>query len=143
MMKYSANHTADFINPKTAFTIGFMQCMGGVAAEALCMLYLTNITNTMDTVIKFMALASIAKVDDWYSGALAGDYVLKKKAKLPFNRSKASINQDEKDCFFRFKRTVYKIIRILYCSYIYYFMPFTCIVLPYMLQGDNCPTGDA
>lgn len=91
MMKYSANHSSDFINPKTAFTIGLMQCFGGIAAESLCLLYLTNITNTMDTVIKFMALASIAKVDDWYSGALAGDYVLKKKVNMPFKKSRKEI----------------------------------------------------
>eukprot|EP00351_Strombidinopsis_sp_SopsisLIS2011_P004579 CAMPEP_0116885908 /NCGR_PEP_ID=MMETSP0463-20121206/19534_1 /TAXON_ID=181622 /ORGANISM="Strombidinopsis sp, Strain SopsisLIS2011" /LENGTH=36 /DNA_ID= /DNA_START= /DNA_END= /DNA_ORIENTATION= len=36
----------------------------------------------MDTVIKFMALASIAKVDDMYAGALASDYCLKKKVSL-------------------------------------------------------------
>lgn len=143
MMKYSANHSDDFINPKTAFIIGWMQCAGGIAAEVLCMLFLTNIQNTIDTIIRFMALASIAKVDDWYSGALTGDYVLKKKAKLPFKRSKSEIGQSERSCGFRVKRTFYKIIRIIYCSYIYYFMPFTCIVLPYMIAGSDCPTSYA
>lgn len=82
MMKYVSNHPKDFNNPWVAFIIGLMQSMGGLAAEFLCLMYLTNITNTMDTVIKFMALASIAKVDDMYAGALAGDYCLKKKVAL-------------------------------------------------------------
>lgn len=91
MLKYVSNHRADFINPKTAYMVGVMQCFGGLAAEFLCIIYLTSITNCMDTVTKFMALASISKVDDWYSGALAGDYILKKKASLPFHVSRASL----------------------------------------------------
>jgi len=82
MMKYVSNHAKDFNNPWIAFFIGFMQSMGGLAAEFLCIIYLTSITSTMDTVIKFMALASIAKVDDMYAGALASDYCLKKKVSL-------------------------------------------------------------
>jgi len=138
-MKYLANHYQDFINPKTAFAIGIMQCFGGLAAEILCIVYLTSITNTMDTVIKFMALASIAKVDDWYAGALQPDYILKKKVKMPVRNFKKNIasNSEHKNCLFMVLRFIYKTIRIFYCSWMYYFMPFTCIVIPY-LTNSNC-----
>jgi len=52
------------------------------------MFYLTNIQNTIDVVIKFMALASIAKVDDFYASALPGDYSLKKKVALEWKVTK-------------------------------------------------------
>lgn len=82
MMKYSVNHWNNFRNPKTAFVIGFMQMFGGVATELCCMIYLASITDTINTVIKFIALGNIAKVDDFYAGALAGDYPCKKKVLL-------------------------------------------------------------
>jgi len=140
MLKYVSNHREDFVNPKTAYSIGCMQFFGGLSAELLCILYLTSITNTMDTVTKFMALASISKVDDWYSGALAGDYVLKKKADLPFKVTRASLQgkEDHKNCMFYVTRFVYKLIRLLYASYIFYFMPFTCVIIPYLMMDDSC-----
>jgi len=82
MMKYSVNHWNSFRNPKTAFVIGFMQMFGGIATEVCCMIYLASITDTINTVIKFIALGNIAKVDDFYAGALAGDYPLKGKVFL-------------------------------------------------------------
>lgn len=138
-MKYLANHYQDFINPRTAFAIGIMQCFGGLAAEFLCIVYLTSITNTMDTVIKFMALASISKVDDWYAGALQPDYILKRKVRMPVRNFKKDIssNSDHKNCLFKVLRFIYKTIRIFYCSWMYYFMPFTCIVIPYLVSS-NC-----
>lgn len=80
MMKYSVNHWKEFRNPKIAFIIGFMQMFGGVGTEICCMVYLTNITSTIETVIKFIALGNIAKVDDFYASALTSDYILKKKS---------------------------------------------------------------
>lgn len=79
MLKYTVNHWNAFRNPKIAFSIGFMQMLGGIATELCCMVYLASINNTIDTVIKFIALGNIAKVDDFYAGALSGDYVLKGK----------------------------------------------------------------
>lgn len=142
MLKYVSNHREDFINPKIAFSIGIMQCFGGLAAEFLCIVYLTSITKCMDTVTKFMALASISKVDDWYSAALTSDYPLKKKASLPFKNTRSNLAQREdqghKNCMFYVTRTIYKIIRLFYASYIFYFMPFTCVIIPYFFMDNEC-----
>jgi len=142
MLKYVSNHRDDFINPKTAFSIGLMQCFGGLAAEFLCIIYLTSITNCMDTVTKFMALASISKVDDWYAGALTSDYPLKKKASLPYHNTRKTLaeQEDHKSCMFYVTRFIFKFIRLLYASYIFYFMPFTCVIIPYLFMHDECYT---
>lgn len=91
MMKYSVNHWNSFRNPKTAFIIGYMQMSGGIATELCCMIYLASIDNTIDTVIKFIALGNIAKVDDFYAGALAGDYPLKGKVFLTIEDRKSVV----------------------------------------------------
>ena len=141
MLKYVSNHRDDFINPKIAYSIGVMQFTGGLAAEVLCIIYLTSITNCMDTVTKFMALASISKVDDWYSAALAGSYPLKKKASLPFVNTRKNLSEREdqtyKDVMFYVTRFIYKFVRLIYASYIFYFMPFTCIIIPYLTMGND------
>lgn len=140
MMKYVSNHAKDFNNPWHAFMIGLMQTIGGLAAEFLCIFYLTNIQNTMDTVIKFMALASIAKVDDFYASALSGDYCLKKKVALEWKVTKDQLrdSDDHKNCTFYAQRFIFKSIRLFYCSYLFYFMPFTCIIIPYLFIDPDC-----
>ena len=82
MLKYTVNHWDEFRNPKIAFSIGMMQMIGGIATEVCCMIYLASINDTINTVIKFIALGNIAKVDDFYAGALKGDYPLKKKVSM-------------------------------------------------------------
>lgn len=76
MMKYNTNHRDQFIAPNTAFFIALMQTIGGLAAEIFCILYLCSINSPVDVIIRFVALASIAKVDDFYASALpAGNKV--------------------------------------------------------------------
>jgi len=82
MLKYTVNHWEEFRNPKIAFTIGTMQMIGGIATEVCCIIYLSSINDTINTVIKFIALGNIAKVDDFYAGALKGDYPLRPKVSM-------------------------------------------------------------
>jgi hypothetical protein len=73
MMKYVTNHPFDFSNPASAFFVAVMQILGGLFAEIACILYLSSIDTAIDIIIKFVALASIAKVDDFYASALPAD----------------------------------------------------------------------
>eukprot|EP00351_Strombidinopsis_sp_SopsisLIS2011_P001506 CAMPEP_0116879200 /NCGR_PEP_ID=MMETSP0463-20121206/10991_1 /TAXON_ID=181622 /ORGANISM="Strombidinopsis sp, Strain SopsisLIS2011" /LENGTH=80 /DNA_ID=CAMNT_0004528265 /DNA_START=1504 /DNA_END=1746 /DNA_ORIENTATION=+ len=59
-----------------------MQMIGGIATEVCCIIYLSSINDTINTVIKFIALGNIAKVDDFYAGALKGDYPLRPKVSM-------------------------------------------------------------
>lgn len=137
MLKYSVNHWDSFRNPKIAFSIGFMQLTGGIATEVCCMIYLASITSTIDTVIKFIALGNIAKVDDFYAGALAGDYPLKGKVFMEISNHRRDFSGEGSDL----KRTwvqwifraFYKFFRMLYTCFMYYFMPFMTLFIPYML----------
>ena len=83
MMKYVTNQPFDFSNPGCAFFVAFMQTIGGLAAEMACIIYLGSINTAIDVIIKFVALASIAKVDDIYASALPDDGNKIKKETAP------------------------------------------------------------
>ena len=83
MMKYVSNQPFDFCNPGPAFFVALMQTTGGLAAEMACILYLSSINKAIDVIIKFVALASIAKVDDFYASALPPEGNKIKKSSKP------------------------------------------------------------
>ena len=70
MMKYSTNHRSKFVEPNSAFAIGLMQTLGGIAAEFFCIIFLCSLEDPIEIIIRFIAFASIAKVDDFYANAL-------------------------------------------------------------------------
>ena len=70
MMKYLINHTEDFSAPFNAYLIGMAQFSTGVLAEIGCVVFLATIQDPVQIMIRYMTLASVAKVDDMYAGAL-------------------------------------------------------------------------
>jgi hypothetical protein len=78
MMKYVCNHSKDFSNPFYAFCVALMQCLGGMGAEIFCILFLCSLTDPIMILIRFVAFASIGKVDDFYASALSPDHKMKK-----------------------------------------------------------------
>ena len=133
MMKFTANHWKEFANPFFAFLNGFMQFNGGFLCEIACLLYLSSIDNTIDVIIRFIALGSIAKVDDFYASALPSENKIKNEAcKIRVRNRRRNIEKGERPLLFRFLRFVYKFNRMMYVSYIFYFLPFTTLFVPYM-----------
>jgi hypothetical protein len=143
MMKYVTNHPFEFMSPGTAFSIACMQFTGGLAAEFFCILYLGNIDMPVDVIIRFVALASIAKVDDIYASALPSSTRTTQKSKplvVKVHRrdiSQELVTMDKIEHVFVFKtqRFIYKTLRIIYCSFLYYFLPYMSVVLPYFIEG--------
>lgn len=76
MMKYAVNHRKAFRSPGRAYSIGFMQFVGGLGAELACVSFLCTQTDTIRTLTKFIALAFISKVDDFYAAALPPAHIL-------------------------------------------------------------------
>lgn len=81
MMKFATNHPEEFSMPKIAFMIGLMQFLGGFFCELACITFLSTLDKTIDVIIKFIALGSIAKIDDFYAAALPSENKVKKNAK--------------------------------------------------------------
>ena len=152
MMKYVTNHPFDFSNPASAFFVALMQTLGGLAAEIACILYLGSITTAIDVIIKFVALASIAKVDDFYASALPadGNKIKKKTSPMVVKVHKRdwevhSNNPDDprisKDTHAQMDlsgpsrmvgRFIYKFFRTIYGSFLFYFLPYASLFIPYI-----------
>ena len=140
-MKYATNHPTEFYLPMIAWSIGFMQGIGGILCEIACVLFLSTIEDVLMIIIKFIALGSIAKIDDFYAAALPDENKVKK------NRARANLEiknhrrlyraQDDRACGVKALGVVTKIIRIIYCSLIFYFIPFIVLFIPYMAAQDN------
>ena len=150
MMKYVTNHPFDFSNPASAFFISLMQFIGGLFAEIACILYLASISVAIDVIIKFVALASIAKVDDIYASALPADgNKIKKKSKPlivrvhkrdwavhtanpkdPRISEETHAEMDQSGYGRLCGRIIYKCIRTFYGSFIFYFMPYASLIIP-------------
>lgn len=70
MMKYLSNHPTEFSAPRLAFLVGFLQVFTGFMTELCCMTFLGSLDNAIAVIIRFIALGSIAKVDNFYADAL-------------------------------------------------------------------------
>ena len=158
MMKYVSNQPFDFSNPGAAFFVAFMQTIGGLAAEVACIVYLSSLTKAIDVIIKFVALASIAKVDDFYASALPSDgNKIKKKTdpleitvhKRDWQFAKSDSESDKLAVLKEvgagrfFARFIFKTLRVVYASYIFYFLPYTSIWLPYIASTSNISESNA
>ena len=81
MMKYVTNQPFEFTNPYAAFLVAFMQTLGGLMAEIWCLVYLCSINETINVIIRFVALANIAKVDNFYADSLPKENKIKQAVK--------------------------------------------------------------
>ena len=144
MMKYINNHPQEFSAPILAFWISFLQFFTGFATELCCMIFLSSLDNAIDVIIRFIALGSIAKVDNFFADALSSC----SSFKLPIKGFKAThctrdtskdASQAKKDqcknnghrhCGFLF--ILYKMVRLFYICFVFYFMPYISIFLPFL-----------
>jgi hypothetical protein len=145
MMKFASNNSNQFDLPKVAWWVGFMQLLGGFLCEVACIVFLSTINETIDVIIKFLALSSISKIDDFYAAALpAENKVVKNKMKangcMINDRHRRNINDHPRSMGIKVAGVITKLLRIWYCSYIYYFIPFTVLILPYFSKSNTDPT---
>lgn len=135
MMKYVTNHSHNFSNPFYAFFVAFMQSIGGLAAEIFCIIFLCSLNDPINIIIRFVAFASIGKVDDFYASALSPDHKLKKDSDpMAIENSRRKLDQTDRKCANYTARFVYKTIRILYSSFIFYFLPYLALFIPQIVD---------
>lgn len=109
---------------------------GGLFAEIACIIYLCNINTPMDVIIRFIALGSIAKVDDFYASALPDDNRIKGKTKpmiVKLHRRDIQEGSDHNPGWgYWLGRTIYKVHRMFYAAFVFYFMPYMVLMIPYI-----------
>lgn len=136
-MKFSTNHYDEFVNPFFAFLLGFMQFFGGVFCEIFCIVYISSLNNAVDVIIRLIALGAVAKVDDFYASALPKENRMKHGGKsLAIKKRRGHIVKSERPLRIRFIRAIYKFLRVVYVSCIFYFLPFISIMLPYIAESN-------
>lgn len=133
MMKYSNNHSHEFSAPYCAYALGLMQLTGGVFAEISTMIYMLSLDSPIDIMIRFMALSQIADVNGIVYRAIPAENRIFKQIenlKITVHRRDFVIGKYERDLPQKVLRVIYKILRILYASFFFYFFPLMIIVMP-------------
>ena len=143
MMKYVTNHREDFSNPNYAFFVALMQSLGGMGSEVFCIIFLCSLTDPITILIRFIAFASIGKIDNWYASALDPNHRLCRESdplKVKNHRFEVQRAEDEGEkkgeksqtCEKFILRFIYKTVRIVYVSFIFYFLPYMALFYPQM-----------
>ena len=132
MMKYAINHGKDFSNPFYAFFVAFMQSMGGMAAEIACIIFLCSLTDPIEIIIRFVAFASIGKIDNFYADALPAENKIKKDSEdMPIKVHRRDMwEKDDRKAANKFARFIYKTVRVVYAAFIFYFLPYLALFIP-------------
>mmetsp|Transcript_12166 Transcript_12166/g.20508 ORF Transcript_12166/g.20508 Transcript_12166/m.20508 type:complete len:144 (-) Transcript_12166:66-497(-) len=126
-MKFANNQPELFVRhgSQISFFIGFMQFVISIFAQAIN-LYLLTYQHTVDhCIIHFVALEVIMEMSQLYLEALTDEKakeVLHHHPKI-VNRGK-DIDFSKRSLFHKVARVIYKFMRAIYCSIIFYFIPF-------------------
>ena len=81
-----------------------------------------------------MAFGMLANIDNFYASALSGDRKINDDTDpLEVKVNRRNVDSSQFSCIMKICRIIYKCLRVFYCSYIFYFMPFTAIYLPYVM----------
>jgi hypothetical protein len=151
MMKYAINHPHKFRAPGLAWLVGFLQCISTQMTIICCILFVSTISRTIDVIIKFIALATIAKFDNFYYNSIPwevkvtfckGDKLTpdgyftqlgakgNKVIKIEKHRNDYK-KEDERPKLIKILAFIYKCFRIYYATVIFYFIPLMVLVVPY------------
>lgn len=149
MMKYVTNHAKDFSNPNYAFFVALMQSCGGIGAEVFCIIFLCSLTDPIVILIRFIAFASIGKIDNWYAASLDPQHRLCRSSdnlqvknhrfeviKAEDAEEKSEKKSEKSPCATFTTRFIYKTMRILYVSFIFYFLPYMALFYPQFVKHE-------
>ena len=111
--------------------------MGGLAAEVFCIIFLCSLMDPINIIIRFVAFASIGKVDNFYAAALSPDHKLKKATEpMVIENYRRELDQKDRKCANYIGRFVYKTVRIAYSSFIFYFLPYMALFIPQIVDTE-------
>lgn len=70
MMKYSLNHYKNFTNPYPPFFLGLIATILSVIVEINVMLILSNMTDCLNVINKYVSLSAVANIPRFYYASL-------------------------------------------------------------------------
>lgn len=130
MMKYVINHRENFRNHHIAFATGFFQTSVSLMIEVMTLALMANIENINFMVIAFLCLSSLSNIPKIFYGSLADHKFLKvKQINLKISAYRSSNPTCNASYDVKAMRYIYKTLRMFFCCYSYYFMPFTVLIV--------------
>jgi hypothetical protein len=108
--------------------------IGCFLTEVVNLLLICNSDTAIDAVMNFVALAAISEIDDYYASSLTAfpQKAVLDAENLPRVRAKGDRDVKigiGKGAFFNFYCLLFKILKITYTTFYFYFLPFQCLIL--------------
>jgi len=129
-MKYTINHTEHFIDVYPPFFVGFFDFFINIAIEFNVMLILSTTEDILGVLLKFVSLSAINRIPGLFFNSI--NY---HKAtgfgglKVPIVNMRKNNPLNGAHWTLYVMRFVYKLLRILFCSVGFYFMPYIAILI--------------
>lgn len=101
-------------------------------------IYLLAMQHTVEhCIIHFVALEVIMEVTKLYFESLIDNKLRSVVHHSPKYDSSLKPTFYERSCFHKFGRIIYKMLRAIYVSFIYYFIPYWIILLFWVIPNDE------
>ena len=109
-----------------------MQLISGIGTEMCCLFFLSTQDTSVDVIKSFVPLSIIAKIDDFYFSAIPNENRLKAIKSGPYEvkYERHNIMWKSRSNSNKFYRVIYKLIRMWYCSFHFYFFATLSLILP-------------
>jgi len=97
---------------------------------------LTSLPNVLEIIMKYVSLSAIANIPRFYYNSLV-DYklLIVSKLEIDFKIFRRDKMMKDAPIGVKFMRVLHKSMRIIFCFWSYYFMPFTALFLTYFIVG--------
>jgi hypothetical protein len=142
MMKYVMNHPSEFDKPLFAFTCGSLSALITEFTEILSIGYISTLTDSIKIISVAAAMAAVSKVATLYGSSLPSFVKIKAAVKPIHIKVYRQVREEElkndSKCILCFTRACYAFQRIVYSTFIFYYIPFFVINLPFMMRSDLC-----
>lgn len=139
LMKYANNQVDDFVQngSEISFIIGLTQVSMALIAEYINIKLLSAQHTISHSIMHFVALEIIMEVSNLYFESLMNNklkVIMHHPPKL--TKKGKDIEFRERSMFHKFARIIYKFLRCLYVSVVFYFVPFFVVFLQWTVVVD-------
>ena len=139
MMKYCINHPDSFIWFGPAFLFGFFGFIITVLTELVTIFYVSTVKDVVRIMTKQISMFFVAKTAEFFAASLSKSNKLK-SAKVPKMivsvyravNDTVKLRPDQSKVGLKAAKVIYAIMRVLYCVFIFYLMPFGISFMPYL-----------
>ena len=141
-MKYINNHPKNFTNPDVAYCIALSSFAINVMAELINIYLLTYQHNVEHCIIHFVALEVIVEIPHILIGSMSADKlkqrIFSSTHSLRVTERAKKISWSSRSCANKFARVLYKFVRGIYISFIFYGQPFFVMLFYFVyLEGGE------